>query len=74
MERDPRKDPRPGDVIRDGSGITLIIRVLNDRVWWALAGQKGNVLYDMPIEPWIKWSKDDEVLHVAQRGVAAGCN
>lgn len=65
-ERDPRRDPRPGDVLRSKHGIELIIRVVNGRVWWASTAMRNNQLFDLPLVEWLKYSKDDEVLYVAE--------
>jgi len=64
-QRDPRKDPRPGDVTRDGAGVALIVRVTPEDVYWAVQDQVREGLHCLDKELWIRLSKTDEVLHVA---------
>jgi hypothetical protein len=64
-KRDPRKDPRPGDVTRDGDGVALVVRVTPEEVYWAVQDQRGDELRSLDKNLWINWSKTDEVLHVA---------
>lgn len=65
MERDPRKDPMPGDVTHGGSDVMLVVRRTSESVFWAYSGQQSNELYETPIEWWIRDSKHEEVIHVA---------
>ena len=65
-ERDPRRDPRPGDVTKNGSDVMLVVRRSDDIVWWAWSGQRWNDLCSTPIELWEKYSKNEEVLHVSE--------
>ena len=65
QSRDPRKDPRPGDVLKDCVAVSLVVRVVNGRVWWAYEGQRSNELMDTTIEVWIRDSVNEEIIHVA---------
>jgi hypothetical protein len=66
VERDPRKDPRPGDVTKEKSMFgESIIRVTNrdgDIVSFIVGTGRG---MDMSLSWWIETSESDEVLHVA---------
>ena len=64
--RDPRKDPRPGDITRYVAGVALVVRVTSDEVYWAVADQQRDGLYRMDKDQWISRSKDDEVLHAEE--------
>jgi len=64
-KRDPRKDPRPGDVLRDGAGVALIVRVTQCDVFWAVQDQVREDLHCLTKEVWVNLSQTDEVLHVA---------
>ncbi len=64
-KRDPRKDPRPGDVTRDQEGVALVVRVTDNEVYWALQDQGDDELRQLDKALWISLSRFDEVLHVA---------
>jgi hypothetical protein len=69
VERDPRKDPRPGDITTcSGEGFTSIYHVTkrDERLLYYLQTTNGTTeQYDTDIEDWIDGSQEDEVLHVA---------
>lgn len=65
MQRDPRLDPRPGDVVKSSHRIYLVTTVGHGDVWFAMGGQQSATLKFTTIEEWVKWSTDDEVLYVA---------
>jgi signal peptidase I len=65
-QRDPRKDPRPGDVTRDRDGVALVVRVTPEEVYWAVQDQLSDELRSLDTGLWISLSQTDEVLHVAE--------
>lgn len=69
MERDPRKDPRPGDITTcSGEGFTSIYHVTkrDERLLYYLQTTNGTTeQHDTDIEDWIDGAQEDEVLHVA---------
>lgn len=69
-QRDPRKDPQPGDITAYHSpGYTSIYKVLQreGRVVYYEQTTNGHTDYhDTFIEDWVSGSTDDEVLHVAE--------
>ena len=63
--RDPRKDPRPGDVTKDGNDIILVVRRMSGIIYWASSHQRSDELLQTPIDTWPRMCKNDEVIHVA---------
>lgn len=72
--RDPRVDPRPGDVVLFGPQWQLerytVLGGTNDKRVQYQMGPLRAVL-QTPISEWRKWSKGGEVLHVSQEGEKA---
>jgi hypothetical protein len=68
-KRDPRKDPRPGDVTMfSGGGITFVYRVtrLEERlVYYEWIANGETLEHETYIQYWIGSSENDEVLYVA---------
>jgi hypothetical protein len=68
MVRDPRKDPRPGDVTTYSEpGLTILYRVtrLQGRLVYFFETINGATTeHDTYVEDWIVGSETDEVLHV----------
>lgn len=62
--RDPRKDPRPGDVLRDPSG-TIRVTLVGRRVHYEIVGERiGSTVTK---KDWREWcSTMAEVLHVEE--------
>jgi len=63
--RDPRKDPRPGDVIDVGLCVCFVVNSEHGKVDYVLAGQLQSKVYSMPLFAWIEGSRGAEVLYVA---------
>jgi hypothetical protein len=73
-KRDPRINPQPGDVLRDGPLVATVTKALKTRVDYDLTQPNHpSPLYRAPMHchqtiksGWRKWAKDAEVLHVAE--------
>ena len=66
MERDPRKDPRPGDVIRSKAGAHRTVEASNQTsVWYTIYNHELRCRFGCLLEEWRIDAKDCEVLHVA---------
>lgn len=63
--RDPRIDPRPGDVIRRGGATRMVVNVNPDAVWYRI---ENAVVFDVLsclLGEWQIETKLSEVLHAA---------
>lgn len=78
-QRDPRKDPRQGDQLRDETGRLMVVDSCSARpqrpkqfqVWYtATPGGHGCVC---GLSNWRQYYKRAEVLHVAQEPDSAAC-
>jgi hypothetical protein len=67
--RDPRTDPRPGDVLRKGSTQRTVVAVFGNCVTCCVEGM-GATRRGGYIAPWLsqfrRWAKDAEVLDTAE--------
>lgn len=65
--RDPREDPRPGDVVQGENSFELYFVVgrteLNVR--FVRAGQIDDKVLNVPLYEWVESSANDEVLYAA---------
>ena len=67
MKRDPRKDPRPGDVLKKGGTIKLVLTEVghgND-VWLARASRARSSTEWVLTKDFIQWAAKAKVIHVA---------
>jgi hypothetical protein len=65
MTRDPRIDPRPGDVVaKDQISRTVISRRGGAITYVSLGRRKG--VYDCWITTWTAWARTSEVIHAAE--------
>ena len=62
-QRDPRKDPRPGDVLRDENGMQFVSEQGEAGVAFFRVGWKRPEW--TTLGSWIAFSATDEVIHVA---------
>ena len=62
-ERDPRKDPKPGDVLRNGFKTLHVLFSDSRMVRYKLGALKPVLHADS--EGWREWAKDAEVIHRA---------
>ncbi len=64
--RDPRKDPKAGDMTTNsdvtGKNVYVVVGRCCHTVFYMANGQPE----ETPIEDWIRFSKDDEVLHATE--------
>jgi hypothetical protein len=68
MTRDPRTDPRPGDVVKvETIGVALVTSYDSNQVVWFVT-QHGRAGW-MPRKDWRKFCKCAEVIHTAEGGV-----
>jgi hypothetical protein len=64
-QRDPRKDPRPGDLLRDEMGVHMVCRRTDDGV--AFARPCWDEIAVITLSMWRKHTpKSTEVLYVAE--------
>ena len=64
-QRDPRRDPRPGDVLKDDMGIHMVCRRTSDSV--AFARPCWTEIAKISLSLWRKHTPaSTEVLHVAE--------
>lgn len=63
MVRDPRKDPAPGDLLRDEFGSMMVVSVAGAKVRFCRVHALS--IFDSSIAEWRIYSVADEVLHVA---------
>ena len=66
MTRDPRMDPQPGDVIRQGRQDIAVIATRQDMVYFSRADANKNfstVGFCIPIWEWRDQAKDAEVVN-----------
>lgn len=63
-ERDPRKDPRPGDVLKFASSVFTVLEPKHPRhVTYDISGWN---IATLPIDKWQEYTEKWDVLHVAQ--------
>lgn len=64
-ERDPRVNPRPGDVVlgKDAASVVSCIKSTSKRVHYQIGPLRA--VNTMPITEWRRWAKDAEVIHKA---------
>lgn len=65
--RDPRADPRPGDVLRNGSE-TRSVRARDSAYNGFVTYHNGKMTWRCRISTWKRAMRDAEVLHVAGEG------
>ena len=63
--RDPRVDPRPGDLILDSATALpiFVVEVNSFRIIYAMPNEE-QALFQVPTPAWSNYFKGDEVLHV----------
>jgi len=62
--RDPRRDPKPGDVLRVGPKITVVsVPLLVGRMSWRSSDCPG--VRRSTRTDWREWAKNAEVIHAA---------
>jgi hypothetical protein len=62
-KRDPRKDPKPGDVVRLRNGVEAECHLARDG--WVSAALSSGRRICIKLSGWINDCSDAEVLHVA---------
>jgi hypothetical protein len=66
-ERDPRKDPRPGDGIKSKSGAIRQVKASNEMsVWYEIDVHGLRCDFGCLLEEWRIEAENAEVLHVAE--------
>ena len=67
VRRDPRKDPRVGDVVRDGTGTFEVVHRKFGMVCYIFRDRNKFYGYQSSsIEDWIESSQENEVINVAK--------
>ena len=65
--RDPRKDPRPGDVVRKGAFTRQALSRRGERFAMDYYDQaRDKVVRMIALKTWKTWARGAEVLHVAE--------
>lgn len=73
MKHDPRKDPRPGDVLTRPVGRYEVTKIANRTVWYNLTNPNvRHIMYNIPMEcketlpGWRRRMEEAEVIHVSE--------
>ena len=62
-ERDPRKTPKAGDVLRRKRSQRMVLRIQDRWIYW---GQVGKVIaQNDAMSFWLAWASKAEVIHAA---------
>lgn len=64
-KRDPREDPRPGDLVLVGSCLCFVVNVYGGIVEYVWSGQLQGKVYSMSAAAWVNGSKDGVVIYAA---------
>ena len=63
--RDPRCNPKPGDVVKRGVVSRMIVNVTGDSVWYRIKSAAKFEVLSCLLGEWRIETKNSEVLHVA---------
>ena len=67
--RDPRVDPRPGDVVRENHGHRMVRHVVGlstDGDVVRYTANAGDGILCVGIQPWRRWHRDSGIVKVAE--------
>lgn len=69
VKRDPRVDPKPGDVLRGEKSDRYVGKLYSDGLigftyWQRASSGSGNDCY-CSLKAWLKWANNAEVIHCA---------
>ena len=65
MSRDPRVDPRPGDVLTKNSLSRRVVRTYAGNIYWRRDGAESAIRCAW-ISTWMEWARTATILHTAE--------
>lgn len=69
--RDPRSDPRPGDVLRKGERTRIVLSAKPLGAGFMVSYNSGKRTHDTWISTWREWCRGAEVVRVSTEGEGA---